>query len=77
MGNFVKAIYRQHWFNPANQQKALKLAMWIEKRLERDPEAYPVKFYRFWAVVEKLGGKDTREELRSCGCVSWLKDVQE
>lgn len=71
MGNFIKAVYRQHWFNQANQQKALKLATRIERRLERYPEAYPVEFYRFWAAVKKLGGKDTREQLRaSCGCAS-------
>ena len=70
MGDYVKAIYRLHWFNPANQQKALKLAMSTEKRLERNAEAYRAEFYRFWAAVEKLGSKDVQEQLRSCGCVS-------
>lgn len=70
MGNFIRAIKRHDWFNPANQQKGLKLATRIEKHLERDPEAYPAEFYRFMAAKRRLGSKDNRERLRFWGCLS-------
>jgi len=73
MGDYVRAIDRFSWFNPANQQKALRLAKRAEKCLERDPEAYPAEFYRFWAALEKLRNKDIQEQLRSCECVSCNK----
>ena len=70
MGNFIRAVNRHHWFNPAIQQKALGLAKRIEKHLEKDPEAYRAEFYRFWSELEKLGRKDILEHLRYCGCAS-------
>jgi len=71
MGNFIRTVNWHHWFNPANRQKALRLAKRTEKRLERNPEIYPVEFYRFWSKVDKLRREDGRERLRlSCGCTS-------
>lgn len=69
MGDFIKAVNRHGWFNPANQQKALRLAKRTEKRLEKDPEAYPAEFRRFQSELGKLGSKDVLEQVRS-GCAS-------
>ena len=71
MGNFIRAANWHHWFNPVNQQKALRLAERIEKYLEVDPEAYRTEFYRFQAELEKLERMDVLEQIRSsCGCAS-------
>ena len=71
MGNFIRAVNRHKWFNPAIQQKALGLAKRIEKHLEKDPGAYPAEFYRFWSKIDKLRREDSWERLRvSCGCAS-------